>query len=310
MDARPGHLRERHDVRRVVGPRDRRLQRGEIQLVAREIACVRVGVERGRRDLGAARRARCARPRRAALRQPVEHGLVRLQVGVLCARLGHHVRDDHAAFQAQGAQPRSAELQRPVDARLRPQQLEQPQAQILGGHAGAQRADQIHADRLRHAQPQLAGGPERGDFAAADARAERAEPAEVRGVAVRAQDELAGQHERLLAHDLVADAATRFEEVRDALFRREPSRLGVVGRVLRGRRGHRVIQRDRQAIRVLDAAVAQAGEQPGNRRGVVVAQDHVRPRIDDLADPGRRQPGRARQRLLYECCAHCCPLIH
>ncbi len=111
----------------------------------------------------------------------------------------------------------------------------------------------------------------------------------VRRVAVRAQDELAGQHQRLLTDHLVADAAARVEEVRDPLLGDELADLGVIPRMFGRRRGHSVVEDDRQPVGTGHAADAQAGEQPGDRRSVVVAQDHIGPRVHDLADLDRGQ---------------------
>ena len=111
---------------------------------------------------------------------------------------------------------------------------------------------------------------------------------------------LAGQDQRLFADHLVADAAARLEEVRDALLRDEAAHLGVVLRVLGRRRRDGVVERDRQPLGVTHTRLRRGSRKArAMARGVVVAQRDVGPGVDDLA--GRdvraaRRPGPAPSR--------------
>ena len=177
-------------------------------------------------------------------------------------------------------------------------------AKILGGHAGRQVAFEDDVDRFRHAQPQFAGRPQRRNFAAADAGAERAQPAEMGRVAVGAEDHVARQHKRLLAEDLVANAPPDFEKVADALLLDETADLGVVLRVARGRRGHGVVERDRQLVRYRDPLLPELAPDLANGRRIVVAQDEVGAYVNHFADLDRVQFGGACNRLLRESARH------
>ncbi len=118
-----------------------------------------------------------------------------------------------------------------------------------------------------------------------------------------------GRIERVLADDLVADAAAGVVEVArprapDPLFLDETPHVRVVLRMLGGGRRHGMIQYNRQPLGVEDACLAQRGEQAGNGGGVIVAEYHVGTGVDDLAHHDVLQPGRPRQRLLRKCISH------
>ena len=59
---------------------------------------------------------------------------------------------------------------------------------------GGSSPSQDDADRFGHAQPQFASRPKSGNLTSSDPCAERAQPAEVGGMAVRAKNHLAWQH--------------------------------------------------------------------------------------------------------------------
>ena len=122
-------------------------------------------------------------------------------------------------------------LDRAVQAALHAQIAQDAQAQILGCDARRQSARQRDAHRVGHAHPQFARGPQRRHLRPPDPGPERAQPAKMRGVAVRAQDRLAGQDQRFFAEHLMADAAPDFEEMSDALLAHPRADLGVVLRV-------------------------------------------------------------------------------
>jgi len=141
--------------------------------------------------------------------------------------------------------------------------------------------DDLHA--LRRAQPQLAGDPQRSDLASANAGAEGAQPAEMRGVRVGPEDGHAQQRQCFFAQDLVADAAPDLEEVAHALRVDELAHLSMVLGVL-GSGGRRsVVERDAQSFGVFHPLNAPLPEQAVDGRGVVVAQHAVGSCIHDLA---------------------------
>ena len=117
-------------------------------------------------------------------------------------------------------------------------------------------------------------------------------------VRIGAQDQLAGKHDRLLAEDLVADAATHLEKVADSLLGHKLADLGVVLRMLCGRRRHGMVERDRQPVGDEHALLAKLLPDAADGGGVVVTQHHVRPRIHDLAYLHVIEPGGACQCLL------------
>ena len=161
-----------------------------------------------------------------------------------------------------------------------------------------------------HAQPQLAGRPQRGHLAAPDARAKRAQPAKVRRVRIGAQDQLARQHDCLFAQHLVADAAAHLKEVANPLLGDKLADFGVVLRVLGRRRRHGVVERDRQPIGNQHPFLPKLLPDAADGGRVVVAQHHVRPRIHDLADLDlaqslRHGPAPSGQRSAV-CARNCC----
>ncbi len=197
--------------------------------------------------------------------------------------------------------PEPVELDRGVESAVRAQIADDAQGEVLGRHAQGQVAVQRDADRLGDAQPEFAGGPQRRHLAAADAGAERAHPAEVRRVRVRAQDELAGQHHGLLAQHLMADAAADVEEIADALLGHEGADLGMVLGVARRRRGHGMVQRDGQTLGDQHALLAELLPDAPDGGRVVVAEHDVGPRVDHLADFDDVEAGSAGQGFLGEC---------
>src|SRR5581483_2792259 len=133
---------------------------------------------------------------------------------------------------------------------------------------------------------------------AAHARPKRAQPAEMRGVAIRAEDQFARQDNAFLTVDLMADAAPHLKKGGDALLFDKLAHFGMILRVLCRRRGHSVVERDCQPFGVPDFLDAEFLERLVDRGGIVVAQGHVGAGIDDLPGSQGGQPGSARQGFL------------
>ena len=212
---------------------------------------------------------------RAAQVEIVAHLLVGREVGVHRAELRHHVRDDRALVNRQAADGVAGELDGAVLTAVDGQVSQDVEHHVFGGDAGLQRAGEDDLHGFGDAQPEFAGRPERRHLGATDAHPERAEPAEMGRVTVRAEDHLTGQHERFLADHLMADAAPDLEEMPDALIAHPLADFGVILGVERGRRGDGVVERDDHPLRVGDALRAGFGEDAADGGGVVVAEDHV-----------------------------------
>ena len=126
-------------------------------------------------------------------------------------QLGAHVADGRALGQGQrgGARARVLEdLPAAAAHAVAPQQLED---HVLGVHPGLELAREGDADDARHGQVIGAASHGHGHVEPARSDGEHARRAAERGVAVRAEDELARHAERLEV-DLVADAVARLGE--------------------------------------------------------------------------------------------------
>ena len=288
IDMPADHLRERLDVVHAVRAGYQGLKLVEMQVIFGSIAGPFVGINGLRFDLWARNAGSGG--------QEIENSLVGRQVGILDADFRHGVGDYHAAFQRQAVDPRAGKFQRIIQPAVRTQGLADLQAQILGRHARGQVAVQIDPQAFRHAQPQAAGIPQGGHFAAAHARSEGPQPAVMGAVAVRAQDQVTGQYQALFGNHLVADAAPHFEEMPDALRLDELARLGMVlGMFRRGRR-RGVIEHHAQPFRVRHPFGFQfIIENVGDGSRVVMGQDAVRPDDQDVAGMRLGHPGGARQ---------------
>ena len=162
------------------------------------------------------------------------------------------------------------------------------QHDVLGAHAGGERAIDGDGHRLRPALQQALRGQHMADFAGADAEGQRTERTVRAGVAVAADDGHARQSEALLRRDHMDDAAVRRRHVEqlDAVVgavarQRVHLRLGRL-RVVRqfavgagGQRGRGMVHRRLGAVRTArrQAARLQLGE--GLRRGDLVDQVQV-----------------------------------
>jgi len=98
----------------------------------------------------------------------------------------------------------------------------------------------------------------------------------------------------------MTDAATYLEEVGNALLCYEVTNLGMVLRVLGRRRGHGVVQRDGQPLRVQHVRAAELLPDAADSGGVIVAEDDVGRCVNHLADLDCDKAGGAGQRLLRE----------
>ena len=126
----------------------------------------------------------------------------------------------------------------------------------------------------------------------------------MRGVTVRAEDQLSGQHHRLFAQHLVADAAPDLKEIFHALLCDEVAHLGVILRMLRRRRRHGVIERDAQPIGVFHALDTELFEQTKDGGGIVMAQNRIRLSIHDLSSADAGLARRAGQGFFGKCFSH------
>ncbi len=93
-------------------------------------------------------------------------------------------------------------VRRPVDADL----ADDVEDEVLGGQVRRERAVEDEAQRRRHAHPQFAGAEHEGGVGVADAGGEQAEGAARAGVAVGAEEHVAGAVEAFLGERHVADA--------------------------------------------------------------------------------------------------------
>ncbi len=94
-----------------------------------------------------------------------------------------------------------------------PMRADEREDQVLGGHAAAQRAVDVDREGLRPALQQALGGEHVADLGGADAEGEGAEGAVGAGVAVAADDGLAGLRQAQLRADDVHDAAQLVPQV-------------------------------------------------------------------------------------------------
>ena len=100
----------------------------------------------------------------------------------------------------------AAIFERLVVRAFRAEAAEHRQRDVLRPHAGLQPAFELDADRLRHAEPELARHHHGRDVGAFDAGAERIERAVSRRVRVGADDEIAAREMPAFGQDLMADA--------------------------------------------------------------------------------------------------------
>ena len=252
------------------------------------------GVERGavvaaqRLPVGDGRVERLALRAAWRLRHPVERGLVRGHHAGARAGFDGHVAQGHALLHVQRLDGAAAELDDMAGTAIDADHADRVQHDVLGAHAGGERAIDGDGHRLRPALQQALRGQHMADFAGADAEGQRTERTVRAGVAVAADDGHARQGEALLRRDHMDDAAVgrRHVEQLDAVVgavarQRVHLRLGRL-RVVRqfavgagGQRGRGMVHRRLGAVRTArrQAARLQLGE--GLRRGDLVDQVQV-----------------------------------
>ena len=145
----------------------------------------------------------------------------------------------------------AVKFDRIVQAAVRAEVANDLETQIFGGYPKGNSPLTIDFDGLGDAQPQFACRPQRGHFAPTNARAERAEPTEMRRVRIRAENGLPGKDDRFFAQDLMTDAASHLEKICHAHFVDKAAHVRVILRVLGGGGGHGMVERNRQSFGVL-----------------------------------------------------------
>ena len=282
LDGRARGLGQRGHVVHPMRPGYDRTHRAHVHFDDARVGGARVGEERAFLQVGAGFPFGDAQAPGQPRRKPGEGRLVGWDVRVLGAHLRHHVRQHHALLHREGGDPITRELDRLIERAIRAQRADEGQGQVFGRNTVGQTSVEHDAQAFGHAQPDTPQRPERGHLAASHPRGERAHPALVRGVAVRAQDHLAGQDERVFRDQLVADAFAHIEEVADALLVHERAHVRVVLRVAHRGRGGGVIQGDDQALGVVNAHRAHVLEDAQDGGGVVVGEQAVGCDFDDF----------------------------
>ena len=204
------------------------------------------------------------------------------------AALDGHVADRHALFHGERADRLAAVLEHMAGAARDADPADQREDQVLGGDAGGQAPADLHRAGARLLLQQALRRQHVAHLGGADAEGEGAEGAVGRGVAVAADDGLAGLGDAELRADDVHDAATRIlqaeqldAEVRAvALELADLLRGGVDGDgraaehlLGAGRRGMVHGREGEVGAAHLEAALAQQRE--GLRRGDLVRQVQV-----------------------------------
>ena len=134
----------------------------------------------------------------------------------LGARLDRHVGERQARVHRQRLDRRAAELERLVGGAVGAEPADEREDDVLGLDAGRQRAADLDAERLGHAQPGLAGRHADRHVGRAHAGGEGAQRAGRARVGVGADDDVAGLGEAL-GDALVADALVDVGQRRAAL---------------------------------------------------------------------------------------------
>jgi len=236
--------------------------------------------------------------------------LVEADDAALAAGLDRHVAHREPPVHGQVFDRLAGELHRLVEGAVDADHADRVQHQVLADDVAAGTTVIHELDRLGHAQPDAAPGHGGGEVGGADAGAEGGDGAVGAGVRVGADDEVAGGDQAHVGEDHVLDPGSAgLEEVRDAVLARELAHLlHLTGRldVLVGRE---VVGHEDDARRVghlVEPGVLELGD--GQRRGDVVGQRQVDPRLDDLAGPHRLEPRRAGDDLLGDRLTHQRPL--
>ena len=122
------------------------------------------------------------------------------------AGFDRHVAHGHAAFHRQAPDGRTPVLDDGADAAAGADAADDPEDDVLGGHAGGQVAVNGDGHRAQRALGQRLGGQHVLHLAGADPEGQRPEGAMGRGVAVAADDREPGLGEAELGPDHVDDA--------------------------------------------------------------------------------------------------------
>src|SRR5207237_9217292 len=171
-----------------------------------------------------------------------------LAAALLPAEVHRQVGEREAFVHAHGFDRLTSPLHRQVIGTLRAQHANDLQRQVLGKDAGRQRAAEVDADRLRDAEPGLAGGKGHGDVRRAETRREAAERAIGGAMRIRADHDATRPDEALLHHQLVADPL--LENLGDAELVSKVSNDIVQARRRYGVRRQNVIENHSDALLV------------------------------------------------------------
>jgi len=244
---------------------------------------------------------------RAAV-DPLPHDAVRLEDAIQPAELRGHVGDGEAHV---GREPPGG-VAAVLDGALHrdgvaAEVAERAQDDVLAADAERRLAHVLDADRVRHLDPRLAEHHRRGHVGAAQADRERAEAAVRARVRIRAEDDVAGEHE-IPIELRVEDRDVGVVEVLDAALARErPRQLGqLLGARVAGerRRVDGVVHREEEPRRIVELRPAELGvglvhtiPRQLARDGPINANRQDVPRLD----PGPRKTHRVvREDLLRE----------
>ena len=281
VDRRAGDCVDRHDVVRRVRNGDARRERVELDdELARER---RVGVGSDRRAVRTVRSRDTSRSRRRRERSPPSRPPRR--------------RDSRTRIDPRARTPRrrGRETRAPDSSRPRRRaRRSSASAMSFAARPGGRSPVERDPDRLRHAKPDLPGDHRGGEVGRADAGREQIQRAARDGVAVGADDEIAGQRAPALGDDLMADAladartprrrASPRTRARDrGTPRSSASTAASSGRARRRRATGRTAARAAHALEVVDR----------HRRRRVGADDEIDVAHDDVA--GARVGARLRR---------------
>ncbi len=269
VDRNVADLADRPGVLRQMRKRDHRLERRAVDLV--DLGVLSVGIAQDHL-------IRTPRP----LVDPRQRRRIWLHDATLAAGLDRHVAHGEPVGHAEAFDDRPGELHRLVPRPVDADEADRVEDEVLPGHPLAQRPGVHELQRLRHAEPALAGRHGRRGVGRSHARREGAKAAVGAGVRVRADDDLARQDDALLRQDDVLDAGVAdLVVVDDALL------LGEVAHELDLRRGGDVLGRrvvvghERHTLRVEDRRGTHFAQHlDGYRRRDVIGENQVELAVD------------------------------
>ena len=200
-------------VLREVRARNGRTERGQVDLDGLLVLSVGVGLECGDVAVNAA--------------LDVVHRLVvHRENAVLRTGLDRHVADGEAVVHGQLVRAFADELHRLVQRAVHADLADNMQDDVLAGNPRAQLALENELDRARHLEPCLASRHACREVGRANAGRERAQRAVGAGVAVRADDQLAGSGQTFFREQRMLDAhCADVEEVNDVILLRKLTAL-------------------------------------------------------------------------------------